>query len=166
MNEPITNAADRVARAMGQVQNPHVCEKCGSSHFSIVPLNRFAQGRYSAAPGGDIQPIDENNLDVLVCLCGYPKMPNLAGGRQMNARIAAMVESVKAARRHLDSMTTAAQLGAVIDRVKLVSEQVACVPVADGGAQALAVPSSAELEGGAAAVDEASAAPAKGKPKK
>jgi nucleoid DNA-binding protein len=50
------------------------CEKCGSSHFVEGHFKQY-RPQYSASPGGDINPLTEDPIRTLVCLCGQPVLP-------------------------------------------------------------------------------------------
>src|ERR1039458_9291458 len=61
---------------------PSKCEYCGSTWFAELTFNQYSADAYSAAPGGDIQPISLMPMPIRVCLCGMPMAPNLGGDRK------------------------------------------------------------------------------------
>ena len=56
--------------------NQLCCEKCGAAQFME---GRFGQYRSipSSRPGGDLSPVTEQPIRVLICLCGNPIQPGL-----------------------------------------------------------------------------------------
>lgn len=70
---------DRIADMTQRVNKPSECQYCGSTWFSEMIFNQYSADAYSAAPGGDIQPISLMPMPIRVCLCGMPMAPNLGG---------------------------------------------------------------------------------------
>jgi hypothetical protein len=94
---------ERVSRAMNAMEQPHVCDKCGSTHFTAVSYFQYAVGHYSSAPGGDLHQIGEMPQTILVCICGEPKTPNIGGvrgGRTASGEIKGFLDSLKGAQAY------------------------------------------------------------------
>ena len=97
---------ERVQRAMNAMEQPHVCDRCGSTHFAAVSYFQYAVGHYSSAPGGDLHQIGDMPQTILVCICGEPKSPNIGGvrgGRTATAEIGSFLDSLHKAQAYRGS---------------------------------------------------------------
>ena len=95
---------DRVAKIMNSMDAPHVCDKCGSTHFHQAEFRQYAVGHYSSSPGGDLHPLGGMPQSILICICGWPKSPNIGGirgGRTATGEIAEFLGSLKKAQAFL-----------------------------------------------------------------
>ena len=92
---------DRIASMTQRINEPSKCEHCGSTWFCELTFNQYSADAYSAAPGGDIQPISLMPMPIRVCLCGMPLAPNLGGaslgGRTPNENVSSFNGSLRVA---------------------------------------------------------------------
>jgi hypothetical protein len=92
---------DRIQAMNERVNEPAKCEYCGSTWFAELTFNQYSAGAYSAAPGGDIQPISLMPMPIRVCLCSMPMAPNLGGaslgGRTPNESVSNFNGSLRVA---------------------------------------------------------------------
>jgi hypothetical protein len=92
---------DRLKAMSDRVNDPSKCEYCGSTWFAELTFNQYSADAYSAAPGGDIQPISLMPMPIRVCLCGMPMAPNLGGaslgGRTPNENVSSFNGSLRVA---------------------------------------------------------------------
>jgi hypothetical protein len=92
---------DRIADMTQRVNQPLQCEYCSSTWFCELTFNQYSKDAYSAAPGGDIQPISLMPMPIRVCLCGMPMAPNLGGaslgGRTPNESVSSFNGSLRVA---------------------------------------------------------------------
>src|ERR1035438_8384825 len=81
---------DRLKAMSDRVNDPSKCEYCGSTWFAELTFNQYSADAYSAAPGGDIQPISL-----------MPMAPNLGGaslgGRTPNENVSSFNGSLRVA---------------------------------------------------------------------
>ena len=102
---------DRIADMNQRVNEPSKCEYCGSTWFTEMTFNQYSADAYSAAPGGDIQPISLMPMPIRVCLCGMPMAPNLGGaslgGRTPNESVASFGGSLRVAAAKILERATA-----------------------------------------------------------
>ena len=95
---------ERVARIMNSMDAPHVCEHCGGSHFAAVEFRQYAVGHYASSPGGDLHAIGGMPQVIMVCICGWPKSPNIGGirgGRTASGEVASFLDSLRKAQAFL-----------------------------------------------------------------
>jgi hypothetical protein len=106
---------DRVADMTQRVNKPSACEYCGSTWFAELTFNQYSADAYSAAPGGDIQPISLMPMPIRVCLCGMPMAPNLGGaalgGRTPNESVSSFNGSLRVAAAKILARATPALAG-------------------------------------------------------
>ena len=59
----------------GSVSSRQVrCEKCGSTYFVEAQFRQY-RTMPSSMPGGDLSPVTEDPIRMLVCMCGNPIPP-------------------------------------------------------------------------------------------
>lgn len=95
---------DRVSKIMNAMETPHVCDQCGSTHFFQADFRQYAVGHYASSPGGDLHPLGGMPQSILICICGWPKSPNIGGirgGRTATGEIAEFIASLKKAQAFL-----------------------------------------------------------------
>ena len=89
---------------MNTMDLPHTCEHCGGTHFYQAEFRQYAVGHYASSPGGDLHPIGGMPQVILICICGWPKSPNIGGirgGRTASGEIANFLDSLKKAQAFL-----------------------------------------------------------------
>lgn len=111
MSNPMSNQPsleDKMRNLQSTMYKEVKCPSCGSVWFREAQFNRYAAGRYGAAPGADMQVISAVTQTIRVCLCGYPIHPNLSGeyevrGRTFSNDLSSFMNSLKLASEKLES---------------------------------------------------------------
>lgn len=69
------------ARQRREIEQPVVCETCGSQWFTEATFHQYSNIAYGSGTGGDLRTISNTSQVIRVCVCGRPVTPNLSGVR-------------------------------------------------------------------------------------
>ncbi len=85
------------------------CEQCGSVYFAQSEFRQYRY-QYGALPGGDLSPVTEDPIRVLVCICGNPmEQGTLRRWSIPRALRPHFQKSFEAARRYREGLVTREQ---------------------------------------------------------
>ncbi len=82
ISSPQSTAAQRVARAINNSNEPTSCRTCGSLYFMEVPAQMYSMGSYG------VRSVSTTPMKVFICPCGEIQTPaglnsgNQAGGER------------------------------------------------------------------------------------
>ena len=105
-----------VSNAPGARQ-PISCPRCGSTEFTEGQFRQY-RSIASSGVGGDLSPMTEQPMEVLVCLCGTPVRPlklRVSSSKEDRASILRSFEAAwVATKQHDDLAARVAQLEAIV----------------------------------------------------
>ncbi len=76
---------DGISARQREIEQPVVCEQCGSSWFMEATFNQYSGLAYGSSTGADLRVISSSPQFLRVCLCGFPYNPQLSGVRGRTA---------------------------------------------------------------------------------
>ena len=93
-SQPST-AAQRVARAINNPNEPTACRTCGSLYFMEVPAQMYSMGSYG------VRSVSTTPMKVFICPCGEIQTPaGLNSGNQAGVERDVFAQSLAAALAH------------------------------------------------------------------
>src|ERR1039458_4065411 len=90
-----TGIQERLHALNTKVNQPMVCGSCGSTHFTLLRAEQFADNGYNSA---QIRSLSMNTEPLYVCICGTPVvLKDTSAGKNSDGPRAQFLKSIAAA---------------------------------------------------------------------